>query len=345
MPRRFTHSPFHNITDMIHRLITLLLLITMLIPAGAELRFRQDGEFKIVQFTDIHWKPGKNASDEARRTMEAVLDAERPDLVVYTGDLAWARPAREAVRLAVQPCVERGIPFAVTWGNHDDEFDATREELFATLKGIPGNLTDSVGGLTGVTNYTLPLLPSKGGNSPAAMLYVLDSNSYIYVDGKRGYAGIQPDQIEWFAATARGVKEANGGKAVPSLVFCHVPFNEVNEAATNESATLIGTRRERASSPTLNTGMFSAMARAGGVMGAFFGHDHINDYTVMHRNILLGYGRYTGGKTVYCDMPGGPGARVISLKEGAGGLRTWVRLADGHLINAADAPHDFQRWK
>ena len=51
--------------------------------------------------------------------------------------------------------------------------------------------------------------------------------------------------------------------------------------------------------------MFAAMKEAGDVMGVFVGHDHDNDYAVMWKNILLAYGRYTGGNTVYnhCDAP------------------------------------------
>ena len=156
----------------------MLMLMMALLPLGCfaagrnPLRFGSDGKFKIVQFTDVHWQPGNPASDDAARCMNAVLDAERPDLVIYTGDLAYAAPAREAVLKTVAPAVERGIPFAVTWGNHDDEFDASREELFTVVENLPGNMTDTVAGLSGVTNYILPLLAS-GSDSTAAVLCVV----------------------------------------------------------------------------------------------------------------------------------------------------------------------------
>lgn len=55
----------------------------------------------------------------------------------------------------------------------------------------------------------------------------------------------------------------------------------------------------------LNTGMFAAMKASGDVMGTFVGHDHDNDYAVMWKDILLAYGRYTGGNTVYNHLPNG----------------------------------------
>lgn len=188
----------------------LLVILLALLPLAGfaagnrPLRFGSDGKFRIVQFTDIHWQPGNPASEEATRCMEAVLDAEHPDLVIYTGDLAYAAPAREAVLKAVEPAVKRGIPFAVTWGNHDDEFDATREELFAAMTGLPGNLSDTVAGLSGVNNCILPLLSART-DSTAAVLYVIDSNGYSTIESAKGYAGIQPDQIDWYRDNSRRV--------------------------------------------------------------------------------------------------------------------------------------------
>ena len=68
-------------------------------------------------------------------------------------------------------------------------------------------------------------------------------------------------------------------------------------------------------------------------MASFFGHDHINDYAVVYKGMLMAYGRYTGGHTVYSDIPGGNGARVIEMSEGARGFDSWIRLNDGSVIN------------
>lgn len=344
-------AAFRSLNDRLYIMKSrLLIFILALLPLGGfaagleALRFGKDGKFKIVQFTDIHWQPGNPASEEATRCMDAVLDAERPDLVIYTGDLVYAAPAREAVMKAVEPAVKRGIPFAVTWGNHDDEFDATREELFAAMAGLPGNLSDSVAGLSGVNNFILPLLSART-DSAAAVLYVIDSNGYSTIESAKGYAGIQPDQIGWYRDNSRRFTAANGGRPIPSLAFFHVPLNEVNTAASDEYAIFNGTRRERACSASVNTGMFAEMLRCGDVMAAFFGHDHINDYAVVYKGVLLAYGRYSGGRTVYSDIPGGNGARVIEMSEGVRGFDSWIRLADGSVINTISFPHDFSRWK
>lgn len=53
------------------------------------LRFKEDQTFTIVQFTDIHWRNGDAQDLASRQCMEAVLDLEQPDLVVFTGDIIY----------------------------------------------------------------------------------------------------------------------------------------------------------------------------------------------------------------------------------------------------------------
>ena len=158
------------------------------------LKFNADKKFKIVQFTDVHWVPGDSASEEAAERMNEVLDVEKPDLVIYTGDLVFGKPASEALSKALEPVVSRRLPFAVTWGNHDDEQDMTRIELLEYIKDMPGNLTSTTAGISGVTNYVLPL-KSEDGKKDAAVLYVFDSNAYSSLKQVKGYDWIKPDQI------------------------------------------------------------------------------------------------------------------------------------------------------
>ncbi len=310
----------------------------------SDLRFRSDKKFKIVQFTDIHWVPGNPASEDAYACMNAVLDAEKPDLVVYTGDLVYGKPAAEALQRCLKPVVDRKIPFAVTWGNHDDEQDLNRQALFDEIKDLPGNCTARTEGLTGVTNYILPL-KSSAGNTTSFLLYVFDSNAYTQLPNAKGYAGIQPDQVQWYIEKSKAYSKANGGTPYPAMAFFHIPFPEYNEAAQNENTSLTGTRKERACSSSLNYGLFASMLQCGDVMATFVGHDHINDYAANWKNILLCYGRFTGGDTVYCNIPGGNGARVIELMEGVRSFTTWIRLHDGKVIHRINYPEDYAPYK
>ena len=324
-------------------LATALMLIcaATAIAQPNALKFNANHKFKIVQFTDIHWKYGNPASDEAGERMAEVLDAEKPDLVVFTGDVIFAKPAREGLDKALEATISRGIPFAVTWRNHDDEQDLSRKELSAHVATKAGNLTSTVEGISGVTNYTLSV-KSTDGKRDAAVLYIFDSNSYSPIKKVKGYDWIKHDQVEWYRQTSKAFTAANNGKPLPALAFFHIPLPEFHEAAQNESAYFVGTRKEKACAPEINTGLAAAMLEAGDVMGVFVGHDHVNDYVVDWRGILLGYGRFTGGATVYHDIPEGNGARVIELTEDSRTIKTWIRIKGGKVINEVNYPADAQ---
>ena len=109
--------------------LCMVLLSVMFCRAQIKpLKFDKNGEFKIVQFTDVHFKYGNPASDIALKRINEVLDAERPDLVVFTGDVVYAKPAETAMRTVLACASSRKIPFVVTFGNHGKEQDKTRAE-------------------------------------------------------------------------------------------------------------------------------------------------------------------------------------------------------------------------
>lgn len=304
------------------------------------LKFNADKTFKIVQFTDIHWVPGNPASEEAKARMNEILEAEKPDLVMYTGDFIYGKPASEALKNVFEPVISRRIPFAVTFGNHDDEQDMNRQQVYDAILQMPGNLTGTVEGLSGLTNFILPIRASDG-SGDAALLYGLDSHAYSPLKSIKGYDWIKPDQIAWYSQNSARYTMANGGKPLPALAFFHIPIPEYNEAASTEDALLIGIRKEKACAPALNTGFFTAMLQAGDVMATFVGHDHVNDYVTYWKGILLGYGRFTGGATVYHDIPGGNGARIIELCEGQRAFKSWIRLKNNKIVTPIDFPTDF----
>jgi hypothetical protein len=56
----------------------------------------------------------------------------------------------------------------------------------------------------------------------------------------------------------------------------------------------------------------------------------------------MAYGRYTGGDTVYNNIPNGNGARVIELTEGARDFKTWIRIGGGKVLNELHYPNDIK---
>lgn len=314
-----------------------LLMTTYCLAQKVELKFNRDGKFKIVQFTDVHFKYGNPASVIALERINQVLDAEHPDLVIVSGDVVYAAPADSGMRQVLEPIARRKIPFVVTFGNHDDEQGMTREQLYDIIRTVPGNLLPDRGA-TLSPDYILTVKSSSVPNKDAALLYCMDTHAYSPLKDVKGYAWLTFDQIGWYRMQSAAYTSQNGGQPLPALAFFHIPLPEYNEAASDENAILRGTRMEEACAPKLNTGMFAAMKEAGDVMGVFVGHDHDNDYAVMWKNILLAYGRFTGGNTEYNHLPNG--ARVIVLNEGARTFTSWIRQKDG-VVDPVSYPASF----
>ena len=91
-----------------------LLLLCGVLPAAAQpLRFSDDGTFRIVQFTDTHlcageWLP---ESEKTFARISRVIATERPDLVVFTGDVVTGRPAEGLWRRLLDTLQRCGAPF------------------------------------------------------------------------------------------------------------------------------------------------------------------------------------------------------------------------------------------
>ena len=96
----------------------------------SELRFNKDGKFKIVQFTDVHFKYKNPASDIALERINQVLDEEQPDFVIFTGDVVYSAPADKGMLQVLEQVSKRKLPFVVTFGNPDNEQGMTRAQLY-----------------------------------------------------------------------------------------------------------------------------------------------------------------------------------------------------------------------
>ena len=310
----------------------------------SELQFNKDGKFKIVQFTDVHFKYKNPASDIALERINQVLDEEQPDFVIFTGDVVYSAPADKGMLQVLEQVSKRKLPFVVTFGNHDNEQGMTREQLYDIIRQVPGNLMPDRGSALS-PDYVLTVKAFSDAKKDAAVLYCMDSHSYSPLKDVKGYAWLTFDQINWYRQQSAAYTAQNGGQPLPALAFFHIPLPEYNEAASDENAILIGTRMEKACAPELNTGMFTAMKEAGDVMGMFVGHDHDNDYAVMWKGILLAYGRFTGGNTEYNHLSNG--ARVIVMKEGARTFTTWIRLKGGEIIDKTVYPDSYMKddWR
>lgn len=324
----------------------LILGLTMLMCIGQAfaqntLRFKK-GLFKIVQITDLHYKLGVKASEQGLACVREMVETEKPDLVVVTGDIIYSAPADSTLSVVLKTFAQLGVPFCMTFGNHDYDFKTPAVALYNQMQKTPNCVMPVLQGKN--TDYSLTILSSNGKRT-AAVLYCIDTHNKPAIGGIGGYQWISHNQITWYRQRSMVYKQKNGGRPVPSLAFLHIPLPEFNYATDNTQCPMYGSRLEKAYSPSLNSGMFASIKEMGDIMGVFCGHDHDNDYAVSYFNVLLAHGRFSGGNTEYNHLKSG--ARVIVLKEGKREFDTWIREVGGNVLYRTTYPKSYVKdnWR
>lgn len=288
------------------------------------LKFNNNGTFKIVQFTDLHQGPDIN---KTINFMNKILEYENPNMVVLTGDnidgkCKTLNDVKKAISYIAEPMETNGIPWAIVFGNHDDEHGMmSKEEMmkfYMTFKYNISKIGYKISNRIG--NYNLIIESSKAKNT-AFNIYMLDSGKYAPpLIG--GYDWIKSTQIWWYKLTSLMLKLKNK-KLIPSLMFFHIPLPEFNEAWNN--GLIDGEKLEKVSCPQKNTcSLFDAIVETGDVKGIFVGHDHLNNYCAILNGIRLGYAGHSGyGGYGSDDIP--HSARVFLIDElDPANFKTWL---------------------
>lgn len=308
--------------------ITVLLLFVLCVPvnifAQKKLVFK-DGKFKVVQFTDLHWSQKSPGCAQTTATIQAVLQAEQPDVAILTGDVVTNRPAEEAWTTIAGIFEKAEVPFAVTMGNHDAEASISKDEIYNILSKSPFFVGEKgPRDIKGCGNYVLPVYDSKGQDNVAALLYCFDSNDYPPVSKYGHYDWIHYDQIAWYRQKSQEFAKHNAGQPLPALAFFHIPLPEYH--AIKGRNTTVGTWGENIAPPIINSGLFASMIDMQDVMGVFVGHDHDNDCIGIEQDIALAFGRLTGADAYGKFEKGG---RVIELYEDKFKFDSWIRTPIG----------------
>ena len=298
------------------------------------LRFNEDGEFKIAQFTDMHISIDRSEycnlqADKTFARLSRIARQEKPDFMVFTGDIVTRGDSMKGWQRLLDSLNIYKIPFCVTFGNHDPEPGLTREQMSELISASPYsvNLLSPAGQLA---DMDLDVLSSKG-NKPALALYCMDSNDYSPNKSWGKYAWFSTDQIQWLRNSCLSKTESNGGNVLNSLAFFHICLVEYTAAIDNPRNQRVGRKAENECPGALNTGMFSAMVQAENIMGVFVGHDHDNDYVVVDKGVALGYGRFSGDDTTYNNLR--PGVRFIVAQEGQRNFDSWILEDDGRVVH------------
>ena len=280
--------------------------------------FVTDDDFKITQITDVHIGGGMlsvKKDNMALNAVAAMITAEKPDLVVVTGDVAFPVPYsagtlnnKKSAMLFADMMEKLGVYWCIAFGNHDTEaysyYSRATMGSFYQSNNYPHCLfLSGPSSVSGSGNYVINVKNSKGKITQS--LFMMDSHSYTdrdYLGIYWKYDCIHEDQVEWYKNTVKELTEDNGGEAVKSLAFFHIPpiemmeaYNEYKDAGFKDTDNVkynygvIGEGNEAICCSKYNYGIFDAF-RENGTQGVFVGHDHLNTLSVDYKGVRLTYG-------------------------------------------------------
>lgn len=310
--------------------------------------FDKNGKFKIMAVGDIHEKyvPDEKTEDFLKLINKA-LDELKPDLAVLMGDLVSSHTndengerynlsveqLREEVQRIIQPFALRNVPLALVFGNHDGEKGEPKQQLLSLFQEYPNFRNLDAPGITGIGNCNL-LIKNSAGDKNSFNVWLIDSGNKA-PEGRGDDAYVETDQIEWYEGVSNELKRQNGGEPVPSIVFQHIPvieeykllkktnrfnpycvrgnsWHDKNYYVINKRVAT-GYLGEGPCTPDYDNGQFKSWQKQGDVIGAFFGHDHMNDFIGKVDGITLGQCKCSGFH-IYGDGLK-QGIRMITLDE------------------------------
>lgn len=314
--------------------------LTELLTLKHELRVDENGDFKVLYIGDVQCR-GEHVNDETKNNIKILVDREDPDLVLFIGDNHYTGKVTAAgfktyLTDMVGYIEEKQIPWAHIYGNHDYETQLVnssnysqylpkeeQQKIYESFEYCVSKAGDE--DLFGVGNYVLPVMSHDGSRIEFA-IYGLDSGSYraqplnsIFntADGYTNefpgkYEGIQTNQVRWYRETSELLAEFNGSK-VPSMMYFHIPLQEMYTAWVNRDAwglEYTGERRENISAPGFNAGLFDAVQERGDVQVIVNAHCHRNDFAIEYQGVKMCYNGCTGTGAYHDDdMLGG---RVVT---------------------------------
>ncbi|MBE6773947.1 MAG: hypothetical protein E7544_06960 [Ruminococcaceae bacterium] len=197
------------------------------------LKFNEDGSFKIMQIADIQdvvlFRP------LTRMFITDLLEKEKPDLVVLTGDniapgsgqlISWL--IKKNIDNFMKIFENKKVPVAIVYGNHDaDRNCLTKEEQWEIYEKYDCfiGVRDSEE-LTGYGTYYLPVNASDS-DKHKFTLWFFDSQERNTENDLGGYGCVAKDQINWYVRTEKAITAANGGNKIPSFAFQHIIIPEI----------------------------------------------------------------------------------------------------------------------
>ena len=283
--------------------------------------FVTDEDFKVMQLTDVHLGGSIMSARKDRLAINAIaamINEEKPDLVIVTGDISFAVPwggtlnNRFAHEMFGHIMENLGVYWTVAFGNHDSELYNfyTRSQVADMYESeeLAHCLFDrGPDDVFGDCNHIINVRNSRG--IVTRSFIIIDTNTYTDEDPlgfNWVYDNIHEDQIEWYRENIEKINAYNksideSAETVKSLMFFHIPLMEVRDAyneylENGESEDLkyirgeVGEKDPYVYCSEMSEEMFETIVELGSTEAMFYGHDHVNNIVLEYQGVTLCYG-------------------------------------------------------
>jgi len=299
-----------------HQILTFFLIASFCFFISSALRFNEQGEFTVLQFTDFHYCEEDLLDVNTQKLTRQMLKWVQPDFVMVSGDgvsgygKGHENPGfyKTCWEKFTAPIVEAKVMYGFTVGNHDSEADLTSEEIIRLDSTSPFSIRNQSEGIEGKGTFHIPIYSSRNSSEVSATIWVFDSGREGCEGVENTWGCITEDQIEWYDKESQKVR-AQYGVNMQHIAFFHIPIPEYMLVYNNEK--IYGVSDDGVGCPLVNTKFFEHIIKNGDITATFVGHDHNSDFGGWHQGVELVYGRKSG----YGGYGTLRGARVIKFKE------------------------------
>jgi hypothetical protein len=275
----------------------------------------RDGDFRILQLTDLHINGPNPYVVEALSMVEDLITKINPDLVIVTGDCAGGPINGIFGDILVDFLDTFQIPYTMALGNHDGEGGHDDEAMAAIYARGQYSLFDrGPGSIHGFCNSAINLLNSAG--KAIYSLITIDTNRYREYPGGIDQDYIYPDQIMWYEWFVSGIS-GQQGRLVKSALFYHMPLLEIFDLESDfrkedPDGAAFAFRENPCPGPNI-TGLLQKVKDLASTSHMFFGHDHNNLLNYRWQGVNWIYGLKTGTSS-YHD-PDRLGGTLITISQ------------------------------
>eukprot|EP01016_Furgasonia_blochmanni_P056425 TRINITY_DN9615_c0_g1_i6.p1 TRINITY_DN9615_c0_g1~~TRINITY_DN9615_c0_g1_i6.p1 ORF type:complete len:399 (+),score=70.17 TRINITY_DN9615_c0_g1_i6:61-1197(+) len=284
-----------------------------------DLRFTANGQYSILQITDLHLGPNLEADNGTYHLISLLLNSTQPDLVVITGDLVtageWDKKSPDYFQTPWSKLeaifAQHKQRYAIILGNHDTEGDLNCTEIMELDASSEWSVSQpGPRNVLGGSNYLVQIESAYNKSHPALNLWMFDSHDIGCENIQNSYGCVEKSQLKWYEDLSVEVEKKHGNSASSMhIAFVHIPLPEFVKVF-NE-AEVFGEKDEWSSCPVVNTGLFELFRKRRDVRAVYVGHDHKNHFGGEHEGIELVYGLKTG----YGSYGPALGARLMRFTE------------------------------